>query len=85
MIRNSAFRNTSVAQAQTLELKAFESWFSTILSIINIIIRYTIVQFPFCMKTLGLINGTFITILVALMNIYSVYMIIKVMDYTKLK
>lgn len=73
------------AKAQTLELKHFESWFMTILSVINIIIRYTIVQFPFCMKSLGLIYGSIITCIIALMNIYSVYMIIKVMESTKLK
>lgn len=57
----------------------------TILSIINCVIRYTIVQFPFCMKSLGLIYGPIITCIIGAMTIFSVYMLIKVQEKTQEK
>ncbi len=68
--------------ANTLELKTFNSLFMTILQIINCIIRYTIVQFPFCIKTLGLIYGPIVISIVGSMSIFSVYMLIKVRENT---
>jgi len=71
-----------VANGATLELRTFQSWFTTILSIINCIIRYTIIQFPFCMKSLGLLYGPIITTIIGLLSIFSVYMLIKVKEKT---
>ncbi len=71
-----------MAKGNVLELRTFKSWFMTILSIINCIIRYTIVQFPFCMKSLGLFYGPIITCVIGLMSIFSVYMLIKVKEKT---
>ncbi len=66
----------------TLEIKTFKSMFMTILQIINSIIRYTIVQFPYCIRVLGLIYGPIIISTIAIMSIYSVYMLIKIKNYT---
>jgi amino acid permease len=74
-----------VELVNTLELKTFKSMFMTILQIINSIIRYTIVQFPFCIKTLGLVYGPLIISLVGVMSIFSIYMLIEVKQATSKK
>lgn len=68
--------------ANTLQIKTFDSLFMTILQIINCIIRYTIVQFPFCIRVLGLIYGPIIICIIGSMSIFSVYMLIKVREST---
>jgi hypothetical protein len=66
----------------TLQIRTFSSLFMTILQIINCIIRYTIVQFPFCIKTLGLIYGPIIISIIGSMSIFSVYLLIRVKECT---
>jgi len=65
-----------------MELRTFKSLFMTILQIINCIIRYTIVQFPFCIKWLGLVYGPIIISIIGAMSIFSIYMLIKVKQFT---
>lgn len=69
----------------TLEIKSFTSMFMTILQIINSIIRYTIVQFPYCIRVLGLIYGPIIISVIGIMSIYSIYMLIEIKNYTQKK
>jgi hypothetical protein len=69
----------------TFELKTFKSMFMTIMQIINSIIRYTIVQFPFCIRILGLIYGPLIICLIGVMSIFSIYMLIEVKGATSKK
>jgi hypothetical protein len=69
----------------TLELKTFKSMFMTILQIINSIIRYTLVQFPYCIRVLGLVYGPIIISIIGIMSIYSVYMLIEIKNYTNKK
>jgi hypothetical protein len=61
-----------------LEVRHFKSLMMTILQIVNCIIRYTLIQFPFCIKTLGLFYGPLIISIVAVMSIASIYMLISV-------
>ena len=65
-----------------LEIKTFKSLFMVILQVINCIIRYTIVQFPFCIKILGLIYGPILIFVFGCASIYSVFMVIRVKEIT---
>lgn len=65
-----------------LEIRTFESLFMTVLQIINCIIRYTIIQIPYCMKVLGLVYGPLAISIIGLMSVFSVYMLIKVKEAT---
>jgi hypothetical protein len=71
-----------VKLANKMEVRHFKSLFMTILQIINTIIRYTIVQFPFVIKTLGLIYGPIAIFIVGCLSLFSVYMLIKVKQHT---
>jgi hypothetical protein len=71
--------------ANTMEVRIFKSLFVTILQIINCIIRYTIIQFPFCIKILGLLYGPLIIGIIGLMSIFSVFMLITVKESTNEK
>lgn len=66
----------------TIEIQTFKSLFMTIIQIINCIIKYTIVQFPFCFKVLGLVYGPIVIGVIGLLSIYSVYMLLKVKEAT---
>ncbi len=69
---------------QTIET-SFNSNVHTILQIVNCIIRYTVVQFPFCFKVLGLIYGSGIITFIAAMCMYSMYLIVQIYNAKKLK
>jgi len=71
-----------VTLANTLEVRTFKSLFMTILQIINCIIRYTIVQFPYCIRYLGIVYGPIIISVIGAMSIFSIYMLINVHQIT---
>jgi hypothetical protein len=87
MISIDAVKTSSniIQQINTLEIKTFTSMFMTILQIINSIIRYTIVQFPYCIRVLGIIYGPIIICIIGIMSIFSIYMLIEVKNYTHKK
>ncbi len=60
------------------EIRTFKSLFMTVLQLINCIIRYTIVQIPFCIKVLGLVYGPATIVIVGCISIYSVWLLISV-------
>ena len=62
----------------TMEIKTFNSNLETIFQVINSIIRYSVVQLPFCFKILGIINGSGIISLIGLMSIYSVILMVEI-------
>jgi hypothetical protein len=64
---------------------SFNSNVHTILQTVNCIIRYTVVQFPFCFKVLGLIYGSGIITFIAAMCMYSMYLIVQIYNAKKLK
>ena len=61
------------------------SMFMIIIQIVNCIIKYTIVQFPFIINVLGMIWGPIIITLIGCTSIYSVYMLIVVKMCTREK
>lgn len=71
-----------IERGNTLQLKTFNSLLMTIFEIINCIIRYTVVEFPFIVKTLGLVYGPLIIAFIGAMSIVSIHMLIKVKQST---
>ena len=67
---------------ETLEITTFNSWLATIMSVINSIIRYTVIQLPYCMQTLGLLWGTTTIMIIALISLYSVFLLVRVSQKT---
>ena len=66
-----------------VEILSFNSNIVTIQQIVNCIIRYSVIQFPLCMKTFGILNGSCIISIIALMSIFSIFLIIEIHLKTK--
>lgn len=69
--------------ADIMEIKSHKGLFLNIIQIINTIIRFTIIQFPLCFRVLGLAFGPLIVCMIAIMSVFSVYMLLKVKEYTR--
>jgi len=63
-----------------ISIKSFNSVFMAILQVINCTIKYTLISIPFCIKVLGIINGSMVTTVLGLMSIYSVFLLLKVRE-----
>lgn len=65
-----------------VESGAFSSMLNTIIQICNCIIRYTVLQIPFCYLYLGIFNASLLIMIVALISIGSLYLLLKAHEAT---
>ena len=63
----------------------FNSFIMTILQMINCIIKSNLVQIAYCMKTLGLVFGTFSIIIIAFLSSLSLKLLMKAHEKTNIR
>ena len=63
----------------------FNSFIMTILQIINCIIKSSLVQMAYCMKTLGLVYGSFSIIIISFLSSLSLKLLMKTHEKTQIK
>ena len=77
--RNSSFSSkNSLINKPIFEIEVFDSLYKTILQIINVIIKYSLIQIAYCMKVLGLLWGSIAIISISLFSLISLHLLLVV-------
>ena len=77
--RNSSFSSkNSLVNKPIFEIEVFDSLFKTILQIINVIIKYSLVQIAYCMKVLGIFWGPLTLVSISLLSLLSLHILLEV-------
>jgi len=76
--RNSSFssKNSKLINKPIFEIEMFDSLYKTIFQIINVIIKYSLVQIAYCIKVLGLFWGPLAILLISFLSLVSLHLLL---------
>lgn len=76
--RNSSFssKNSKLLDKPIFEIEMFDSLYKTIFQIINVIIKYSLVQIAYCIKVLGLFWGPLAILLISFLSLVSLHLLL---------
>ena len=78
--RNSSIssKNSKLLDKPIFEIEMFDSLYKTIFQIINVIIKYSLVQIAYCMKVLGIFWGPLTLVSISLLSLLSLHILLEV-------
>lgn len=76
--RNSSIssKNSKLLDKPIFEIEMFDSLYKTIFQIINVIIKYSLVQIAYCIKVLGLVWGPLAILLISFLSLVSLHLLL---------